>query len=236
MKCFLNILIGIVAVASVSCESSSEDPSPVYDYFPLRTGAYQIYDVEEITYELGDPDTSHYEIRMVVVDSFPNDRSSAYTYVIHRSKRLEAETTWKYLDTWSAEKDSREVVVSEQNIPFVKLRFPAIMGATWDGNMYNDLVMPSSNQHEDIYEIIDEGNSLTLGDVQLENFVKVEQEDNQEFVVYFDKRNEIYAADVGLVFREIEQLQYCTDDQCLGDKIVETGVVYRQTITAYGQE
>jgi hypothetical protein len=235
VKYLLNILIGVVAVGLLACESSDEDPAVDKVYFPLKTGVYQIYDVEEIIYELGDPDTFHYEIKMAVTDSFPNARNGI-TYVIHRSKRMEGEASFEYLETWSAESNDQELVVSEENIPYVKLKYPATVGRTWDGNAYNDIVIPSSNQHEDLYTITNQGNSLVLGDLTLGEFVEVEQEDNQEFIVYFDKRIEIYALNVGLVSRKVEQLQYCTNDDCLGDQVVETGIIYTQTITEYGEE
>jgi hypothetical protein len=235
VKYFLNILVVGVAVVVLSCDSSEEKPPVNNNYFPLKTGVYQIYDVTEIVYELSDPDTFHYELKMVVVDSFANS-NDGYTYVIHRSKKPEGESSWTYLDTWSAENDTKELVISEENIPYLKLKFPATLGKTWDGNTYNDETVPSSNQHEDLYEIKETGKSLELGDVSLSEYVRVQQEDNQEFIVYFDKRNEIYAVDVGLVYREIEQLQYCTSADCLGDQVVESGIIYKQTITAYGEE
>jgi hypothetical protein len=235
VKYLLNILIGVVAIGLLACESSDESTIPDNDFFPLKTGVYQIYDVAEIIYELGDPDTFHYELKMVVTDSFTNARNGT-TYVIYRSKRLEGESSFEYLDTWSAESNDQELVVSEENIPYVKLKFPATVGRAWDGNVYNDVVIPSSNQHEDIYTITGQGKSLVLGDLTVGEFVKVEQEDNQEFIVYFDKRIEIYALHVGLVSRKIEQLQYCTNNDCLGDQVVETGIIYTQTMTEYGEE
>jgi hypothetical protein len=225
VKYFVIILTVVTAMASFSCDSSGDEKITDYDFFPLKTGWYQIYNIEEIRYELGEPDTFRYEIKTVVTDSFANSQG-AVTYVLHRSK----------LDTWSAESNARELIVSEENIPYVKLKFPATSGRSWDGNAYNNVVIPSSNQHEDLYKIKEQGNSLMLGDLEFGEFVTVEQEDNQEFIVYFDKRTEIYARHVGLVFREIIQLEYCTATDCLGDQIVETGIIFKQTITAYGEE
>lgn len=235
MKYFLNILVVVVSVAVLSCDSSDNETPRNNNFFPLKTGVYQIYDVKEIIYTLGDPDTFRYELKTVVVDSFENS-NGGHTYVIHRSKKPEGAWAWTYLDSWSAVNDGSELIVNEENIPYLKLKFPASLGKTWDGNIYNNITNPSSNQHVDIYKIAETGKSLQLGDVSLGEYIRVEQEDNQEFIVYFDKRNEIYAVDVGLVYREIEQLQYCTSNDCLGDQVVQTGVIYKQTIIAYGEE
>jgi hypothetical protein len=234
VKHFLNYLIGIVAVAVVSCDPSDESSPVEKDFYPLQKGWYQLYQVEEITYELNVPETLAYELKTVVVDSFRNSEG-VYTYVIHRSKRPEGETSWTYTDTWSAVLDRKELVVSEGNVPFVKLRFPAEQGKQWDGNTYNNIIDPS-NEHEDLYTIDEAGNSLMVGDQEFGEYARVTQEDNQEFIVFFDKRLETYARDIGLIYKETHQLHYCTQDDCLGQQIVEQGVIYKQTIKGYGVE
>lgn len=234
VKHFLNFLIGIVAVAVVSCDPSDESPDDK-DFSPLKKGWYQLYDVEEITYELGIPETLFYELKTAVIDSFQNTEG-VYTYVIHRSTRGEGETSWTYLDTWSAQKNGSELIVSEENIPYIKLHYPATEGKQWDGNTYNNVINPSTNTHEDLYTIDEAGSSLTLGDQQLGEYVRVLQEDNQEFIVFFDKRLETYVRDIGLAYKETQQLYYCTQEDCLGEQIVEQGVIYTQTIKEYGKE
>jgi len=235
VKHFLIYLIGIVAVAVVSCDPSDESSPVEKDFSPLKKGWYQLYDVNEVTYELGIPETLDYELKTVVVDSFQNTEGT-YTYVLHRSKRLEGETSWTYFDTWSSERNQKELIVSEENIPFVKLRFPAEQGKQWDGNTYNNVINPSSNGHEDLYKIDEAGNSMALGDQQFGEYVRVVQEDNQEFIVFFDKRLETYVRDIGLVYKETTQLYYCTQNSCLGQQIVDHGVIFKQTIKAYGVE
>jgi hypothetical protein len=68
--------------------------------------------------------------------------------------------------------------------------------------------------------------------------VEVLQEDNQEFIVYYDKRREIYSRDVGLILKETVQLHYCNDEDrnCIGQQIVDEGIIYTQTLSSYGWE
>jgi hypothetical protein len=226
-------MIGVVACDS-SDDASPSDTSK--DYLPLRTGWYQLYDVSEITYTLGEPETLAYELKTVVADSFQN-QSGEYTYVIHRSRRSDG-GSWENAGTWSVRINNREAVVNEENIPFVVLRFPVHEGSNWNGNEYNTVVNPGSGETEDEYLVEEAGVSYPVGESEFEDCVVVNQEDNQEFIVYFDQRKEVYARHIGLVYKEKTQLHYCTDTDkgCIGQQIVEEGIIYKQSIKAYGME
>jgi hypothetical protein len=230
VKHFLRFLIVLVAIAFVSCDSSDENPSfdAGEEYFPLEKGNFQIYDVVSIEYTLGVPETLRYELKTMVVDSFPNPDGN-YTYVIHRSKRNEGATEFSYLDTWSARKNSREAVMNEENTTFYKIKFPIVKGDEWDGNLYNA-------KGEDTYAMEDVAFTFTGNDTNYEDCIVINQNDNQDFVVTLDQRKEIYAKNIGLVYQEVRVLNYCTVGSCLGQQQVESGKIYTQTIKSYGVE
>ena len=195
----------------------------------MRKGHFQIYDINEIIYTLGDPDTFLYQLKTVAIDSFLNAEST-YTYVIHRSVREDASKPWTYKDTWSTRMGNNIAIESEENIDFVKLAFPFQVGLKWNGNAYNTLGA------ED-YELMG-FESKTINDVTFADCVTIKQRDNQDFIVFLDQRYEIYAKNVGLVSREKTQLHYCTDTNlgCIGKQIVDEGTIYKQTIVDYGVE
>jgi hypothetical protein len=214
----------------VSCDSSDESPS--FDrgknYFPVEAGLFQLYDVTDIRYTAGVPETLRYELKVVVTDSFPN-AEGGYSYVLTRTKRNEGDLEFSPFDTWSARIDDREIVVNEENVPFLKLKLPLAKNDAWDGNSYN-------SNGEDLYVVEDIRTSFTGGAKTFEDCVIINQNDNQDFVVSLDQRKEIYAKDVGLVYKEVKLLNYCTVGPCLGQQEVESGVVYTQTIKTYGVE
>ncbi len=169
-----------------------------------------------------------YELKTLVVDSFPNQDGN-YTYIIHRSKRNEGAAEFSYLDTWSARMDSREVVMNEENTTFFKIKLPVVKDDEWDGNLYNTKGEDTYAMEEVVATFIGNGNTY-------DDCIVINQNDNQDFIVTLDQRKEVYARNIGLVYKEVRVLNYCTVGSCLGQQQVESGVIYTQTIKAYGVE
>ena len=152
-----------------------------------------------------------------------------YSYNIHRYTRPDDTQAWTDLDTWSARVTNNQVIVNEGNTSFLKFSFPLNATSKWNGNQYNNL------PRED-YSIHNLGMSY-----QLENGNKysptltVLQSDNQDFFVYQDKRIEVYAATIGLIYKETTQLTYF-QEPCYGSQTVKTGITYTQELKSYGRE
>lgn len=187
-----------------------------------------MYDVHETRYAPGVmPETSNYEMLVEVTDSFPS-AGEQYIYVVHRSTRSDEGDPWALFDTWSMRSDGHEVIVSEGNIPFIKVKFPVRVGNRWNGNALNTI-------GEDHYEYRDIGVPMQLNGLSFGSTMTVEQENNDDVIVFTDRRTEVFARDVGLVFKEVIQLYYCTDDACLGQQKIDRGTEMEMVIKAYGK-
>lgn len=198
-------------------------------YFPLETGLYHVYAVQEVRYQdPAEPEVLNYELMTEVVDSFPSG-DQAYTFVVHRSRRFVESAPWEPLDTWSVRREGNKLIVSEGNIPIVKMLFPVRAGAQWNGNTYNSL-------GEDIFEYKGIDLPMEINGMTFEKTMTVEQEFNEDLIVYYDARREVYAHGAGLVYKEVTQLHYCSEDHCLGQQKIVQGTELKMEIRDYGKQ
>jgi len=232
----------VVACVMLMACCSSGDPAPpavVTDYFPIKVGAYFIYAVDSLVTDQTIPTPYTYDLMLQVTDSFPSSEGG-YIYVIQRSKRADSTKPWSSLTSWSIRLTPYQAVVDEGNTPYVKMETPIANGTAWNGNALNNLnggekCLDSDDNTCDIYALANVGKPYALdGGLSFQNSLTVVQSDNENLIVYQDRRSEVYALKTGLVYREIIQLNYCTDDSCRGQQIVDTGLNYTQQLKAYG--
>jgi hypothetical protein len=198
------------------------------EYFPLRTGFYQIYAVQETIYtELTPPEEFVYELKTEVVDSFVN-MEGRFTYVIHRSKRQTDTDPWVFEEAWSARVNTQQVVSIEGNVSFIRIAIPAFKNKEWNGNALN-------SQDEDIYLIESAGVSYALNaELEFDDALVINQE-NEINNLFRDEREEVYARYVGLIYKKSVVLNYCDEVPCFGQQIISDGVEYFQVLKEYGQ-
>jgi hypothetical protein len=197
------------------------------NYFPMQVGFFQRYLVDEIRYSaVAEPETLAYELLHEVVDSFLSTEGNK-VYVIQRSTRDNGNSPWQFQETWSARINSNEAVIIEGNIAYTNLLFSPSPRTVWDGNRYNNL-------GNDDYKIIAVDQPISVSGISFDKTLTVEQELNDDPIVFTDIRFEVYARDVGLILKETTQLRYCQQQTCGGDELIESGVIYKQRIVEYG--
>jgi hypothetical protein len=228
LKYFVRFLWCSVVVLAACDEGEPVEKGNGEAYFPLRTGLYQIYSVDETIYtEFNPPEELSYELKTEVVDSFPN-AEGGFTYVIYRSTRDSESDPWEFQETWSARINISQVVLSEGNVPFIRILLPVYTDKIWDGNELNIL-------DEDLYEITEAGSSYQLEDGPIfSNCLVIVQENALNFLKR-DEREEVYAKDVGLIYKKSIVLNYCDETDCFGQSIINDGVEYVQVLKEYGQ-
>ena len=149
-------------------------------------------------------------------------------FMLNRYKKTLDTLTWDLDSVWTATKSFTNVVVVENNIAYVKLIFPVIDQKEWDGNAFN-VFSKELYTYENTFE------PVIIGDNSYQS-LKVIHSNISDTIVTTDIRNEIYAENIGLIYKESIILHYCADSECLGKKIIESGSEYRQELTGYGKE
>lgn len=229
----LKQLVIIIALSfTLACSSDRIGPLQNYgaEYFPLKTGDFRIYQVDQTVYELGTASTTNFQLKESVVDSFTN-QSGGFTYTIHREIWDDAQQTWDLSEVWSARLSDTEAILVEGNTQYLKLKFPLVADKKWDGNLYNTMDEETYTADSiDLIYIIDEQTNI-------EHTITVVQKNNLDKIVETDYRIEKYAPEIGLIYKETINLIYCTStDSCLGQQVIESGITYKQAMIASGNE
>ncbi|HNP17095.1 MAG TPA: hypothetical protein PKL31_01570 [Fulvivirga sp.] len=225
------LIIISCALALFACSSSEIKPDASllgYDFFPLAKGQYSIYQVSETSYlATGEVVNDNYQLLEEIHDSFLTAEDS--TYVIYRFRRNTSDDEWTFINTWQARRTPLQAIVIEGNTPFIKISFPLKAGKVWNGNGLNTNE-PDEYKMDSVYF-----SYINEADQQFDNTVTVIQSDNQDFIVKQDKRFEIYAQNIGLVYARKLILVYCSENDCLGQQLIDTGLDYSQTLIEYGE-
>ncbi len=227
------VLSFILAVLLVSSCESDEVSGIVqlkdHEYMPLKGGLYHIYAVTETEYVNGpEGESTNYQLKFEIIDSIPA-ANGYFTYVIQRSARPSTDQPWIPAETWSALFNEREAIVQEGNISFVKLALPLSADRSWDGNRYNAY-------GEEMYTVGLFAQPLRIGNTNFTDAIEVIQKNETDPIVGNDVRTEIYVRGIGLVSRRVETIVYCSNSQsCIGQQIIESGVIKEQVLIEHGR-
>ncbi len=234
----LNLTIFLFLLILVGCQSREIRPKGTgTGYFPLKSGGYWVYDVEETKIsQVGGQTAETYELKIEITDSLA--LSSGTTYVLQRFKRPDASQAWTATGTWSASKDQFQAIVQEGNVTYVRLSFPMLEGKTWDGNKLNNLGgterCADGSIHCDNYVEADLNKRFESPGIAFDNTVTIVENNMADPIVGQDVRTSVYANAIGLVYHESILLAYCTVGTCIGKQVVDNGVILKQTIKSYG--
>jgi hypothetical protein len=223
------LLTALMALAG--CRARNIIPvSPGYAYFPLQTGRYVIFDVDEQRYTFGAtlPISRTYQVKEVVGRAY-TDVTGRQAYRLMRYRRLADGTPWQTDSIWSARLTDSKAIRTENGQDFVKLLFPVSDRLRWDGNEYNAL-------GEDSYELRNSRQPYRVSDKEFGETVTVIAQQDSTLLAQ-DKRIEVYASGLGLIYKERIQLQYCsTTPACIGKYQIDYGIRQIYRIRSSGSE
>ncbi|AXE17748.1 hypothetical protein DR864_08365 [Runella rosea] len=221
------LLIGLTLLAG--CTSSGPTPQESdYRFFPLETGRFVEYQVQETSYALSKPPVQITYFLKEVCGPELKGRMGQTQYQINRFRRNTTAQNWSPDSVWMAYRLPDRAVKVENNLPLLKMIFPLFDGLTWNVNQYNTL--PPQTCKARLSNLPFTINSLSFPT----NLEIVQQKDSS--LVSLVNFTERYAPNVGLIYKVSTTLQYCQNANCIGKGIVEFGNRKTLTIKAYGQE
>jgi hypothetical protein len=224
---FFSLLL-VSAFIFDACQKTAGPQQPNYDYFPLETGLYRIYNVTEQRFFLnGAPTTQTYQLREVITDSHL-DLANGTAFRIERYRRGSEKDAWQADSVSSVRISDDQLIKTDNNISYIKLVFPVSEQIQWNGNAYNSL-------GKDDYLIRNTNQPLNvLNQVFAETATVIQQNDST--LVNQDKRLEVYARNVGLIYKEKIQLQFCSSSpSCVGKARIDYGIRQYFRLQSFGK-
>lgn len=197
----LYLVLCVMMGGVYSCKKDVAPPVDVgYDYFPINVGHWIIYDVVSIEHDapVNKHDTSLFQIKEVIESTFL-DNENREAQRIERYIRSNSTLPWVIKDVWFSNLTTATAEKVEENARFIKLTFPISLGKTWDGNNFNS---------QDIwnYEYTEVDVSYTINNLSFDSTVTVLQID-EENLIEKNYALEIYAKDVGMIYKELILLE-----------------------------
>lgn len=217
----LLIFLGIAACLFSCTKSTVEDivPDRGYEYFPLAVGQSKEFAVDSIVF---DPaqfrtaiDTFSGFLRETVVDTL-RDHTGALVFRIERFYRRNAADPWTFHSVVSSGRNEQEAFFTEDNLRYVKLRFPLKTDVEWDATAY----FPETTKLEVAGETLEffKGWKSIVREKQAQYDLEGQQFSDVYLVELADFENKIeyrygmeaYAPGAGLIYQEI----WVMDTQC----------------------
>lgn len=225
---FLIVFAGILLVAA--CSKTDSFPTvKLENIMQLQPGKYIIYKLDSLNYvNFGQTlALSRYQAKDIV-DAAITDNLGRPSWRVIRYLRDSASTSeadWKPNITYTITVTNNEVEVIEENQRYIKLKQPIREGMTWRGNAYINPESFDASFSIDIWDytynevftpfVFDDGRTVdstitvnqrdeVLGDV-----------DNPDSYSVQNFSKEVYATNVGLIYKELFHSEYQPGDGSL---------------------
>lgn len=208
-----------------------------YNYVPLNTGSYIVYDVDSINFNdfTKTSDTFHLQLKEEIGNSFTdllNNTSYEYKrYKRYYMKNVNINTLpWVLSDVWYVTKLKDRFERVEESIRYSRLKFPVSEGATWNGNAFNY----KKDEGEWNYVVQSPDSKATINNVVFDSTAVVLQRD-VETKISKQFYKEIFARNVGLVYKKVIDVE----SQNLSSNInimdeIQKGVIYEWRYVSHG--
>ncbi len=191
-----------------------------YGYAQYKPGQYTEFSVDSIVYDEFNQtvDTYRYFLKELIAESFV-DHAGLSALRIERYQRAQDTAQWAITDVWTSNLNAATFEKTENNERFVKMVFPVKDGKSWNGNSFNTLGFQE-------YKFDEVDVPYSTGNFAFDSSATVVQIDEFNLILR-DYSVEVYAKNVGLVFKEFISVKTLTNG------VIKSGVSYRYKLKGY---
>lgn len=220
-------VVFLLVISSCKKDTVTAPYSLSYNYIPADTGRWIIYNVDSTVYnDFFNPSViTNYRYQVIErIDSVYTDAQGRPTHRLQRMKRDSVNAPWhNYWTIWTSNLSSSRYEKVEENYRFIKLGFPISETQSWNGNAFNIL-----GYKEYFYDSLIHETGL-VGGIIFDSVISVFQGSKIPVITEDKTGREIYANNVGLVYKLFNDLRYdTTNPNHTG------GVTYTYTVYQYG--
>lgn len=215
------LVAALMTVALFSCKKEDDDKyqgNYSRAYFPLEFGRYVVYDVDSTLWDdfLQVKSLHRYQMRYTIADTF-RDNEFRLSYRVDVHIRPNDTFQWKTHRVIYVTPTATHLEYVEENLRFIKLAFPIADGVEWKGNSNIPALDQDYQYFQDwTYRYSKFTSPFNDGKVYFDNTVTVEQVDEQQndpetmptAYSYKTFGQEVYAYDIGMVYREMTHWIY----------------------------
>jgi hypothetical protein len=223
MKKLLPIVLCVVFFAACKKQSEEIEIIPISDYAPLKVGKYVTYSLDSLVYaNFGTVETHRfYEVKYQITDSITDNLGRKAFRMVRYIRTLPAGNFVPDNTAMAVNTGSRYEFI-ENNLKYFKLTQPIADDNSWKGNSAISLIV-NPTTGEDLsylddwdYTYANVGTAKKVGAFNLANTLTVNQKDDSTNlpitpttnIAYKDFSQEIYAKDIGLVYRNFLHFEY----------------------------
>ncbi|SDE87420.1 hypothetical protein SAMN04487996_107252 [Dyadobacter soli] len=225
---------GAMLLFLTACEDPEENPGKV-EYFPVTTGAYRVYAVEEAIYSSGvkEPKSGKWFEKEEVM-SIKKDSNGVSECIIAYSVRAKSTDYWQKTKEYKAFIYPEKVVVNRDNEAITSLVFPYSPTVQWDGYQHFSLDDDDPRWGFQFhYEDLDK--PLQVDSLHFPATLKVTERIDTTGPVLYRFGYKTYAKGIGLVLDVRTDYDYLQNNgDLVGYRIIDKGVRRVRKIIEYG--
>lgn len=226
------LAVGVTIGAFNSCKkTTTPNPDPTKNYFPVKLGKYVTYEVDSITFISGTGSETpcrqlegRTQLKYAITDTF-RDEQSRLSYIMDVFSRPDASGIWRQVRTILLTQapipqatttpppgtPQESILYTQNGYQAIKMVFPISEGISWQGNTLVDYNNPDNAYLKNwTYRYKDLRHSFNNGYVNYGNTVTVIEDDEAVNYPMLDSAVDayriyskvVYAFDIGMVYKE----------------------------------